>query len=324
MALGSRHTEYISRIKQEYEKLMEEAASLERCHEDPQMLIPDVCRSSVKAGGHYDQYQFKNTCVLDSLLVALYYCYIRNELIQQLFRCDRTINAVMTFLCTGQHNQAKALWLIQLNLLSDSCRFNMVDEVDVWSEVGDHLPMFNGLVCANYHFDEDRLSPQITDELHQSTISAFQCLGDVKLLGLNYGDPSCAVVNVDGRKDTAPPLCVTDKYNRIFELQFLLLCKKNESVNHMVGCFQLEGRWYLYDNNPEKPPFVVFPIEHADFTNEYVIYLAGYVNITKHEWKEVPFGVPEEGSSVPGTRPFNSPIWSSAASMPVMSLQAVV
>ncbi|XP_072551714.1 uncharacterized protein [Salminus brasiliensis] len=288
---------------------MEEAAYIES-HDELQMLIPDVCRSSVKAGGYYGQYQFINTCVLDSFLVVLLNCYIQNYLIVQIFRSDRTIIAVMTFLCTGQYNKAKALWLIQLNLLSDSCRFNMVDEVNVWSEVGDHLPIFNDLVCANYHFDEDRLSPQIFDELHQSTISELECLGDVKLLGLNYVDPCCALVNVDGRKDTAPPLSITDKYDRTFELQFLLLCKKNESVNHMVGCFQLEGRWYLYDNNPEKPPFVVFPIEHADFTNEYVIYLAGYVNITKHEYvnEEVPFGVPEEGSSVPGTRPFNSPI----------------
>ncbi|KAL6485698.1 hypothetical protein MHYP_G00050900 [Metynnis hypsauchen] len=309
--LESQDPEYIHRLHHECETLLTESCAFqERDFPDPQRFTKAL-NINVKAGGHYGTYQFTNTCVLDSLLVALYICYISFELIQDLFRCDRRMSVIMTFLSAGRYDQAKAFWLINLNLISDSCRFRMHEEVDVCSKVEDHLPVFDDLVYAKYHYDDDRSSPRIYDEIHECTLSAFERYGDVKLLG-RYADPHLILVNVDGRMGTAPPLYVNE-YNRTFSLQFLLLWKKTERGNHMIGCNKVEDGWILYDNNPEKPSFSDFDIEHADFTNTFVIYLAGYVKsaqaeeIYEYANDTVPFGVPEEGSSAHGARPFDIP-----------------
>ncbi|XP_036418629.1 uncharacterized protein LOC118802258 [Colossoma macropomum] len=288
------------------------------------MPITDASRSCISACGQYGTSQIINTCVLDSLLYVLRNCHSKYMAIRELFRCDRTINAIMIFLHMARYNEAKMLWLIQLNLVEFSkCKFTMCEEVDVWSEVEDHLPMFNDLACAKYHFDEDRASPQISDDLYQSTLCAFQCCcGDVKILGLSYTDPRLVLVNVNQRLDRAPQLYITDKYGRTFELQFLLLCNKSELVSHMTGCSKREDRWVLYDNNPEKPPFDDFDIENADFKSQYIIHLAGYVNTSqagdKDEYvkDDVPLGFLEDGSDC-GTRAFSSTMMSPSATRPV-------
>lgn len=62
---------------------------------------------------------------------------------------------------------------------------------------------------------------------------------------------------------------------RIFELQFLLLGKKE----HMTMCFRSsKNEWLLYDNDPSKPSFQPFSLKRI---TEYEICLAGYVNITQ-------------------------------------------
>ncbi|KAI4898969.1 hypothetical protein NFI96_025887 [Prochilodus magdalenae] len=157
----------------------------------------------------------------------------------------------------------------------------MHEEVNVWSEVDNHLPMFNDMVCAKYHFDEDRSSPQFSDYLYQSTLSEFECYGDVKFLGLKYTDPLLILVSVNGCLDSIPPLQIQDIYDRTYELQFLLLCNTSESVNHMTACSKLDDRWVHYDNNPEKLHYEPFNIETADFKKQFVIYLAGYVNTSQ-------------------------------------------
>ncbi|KAL6485700.1 hypothetical protein MHYP_G00050920 [Metynnis hypsauchen] len=56
---------------------------------------------------------------------------------------------------------------------------------------------------------------------------AFQPFGDVMTLG-KYGDPCLILVNIDGRMDTAPPLHITDKYER-----------KTTHPLHVIGCSPL-------------------------------------------------------------------------------------
>ncbi|XP_017553222.1 uncharacterized protein LOC108427519 isoform X2 [Pygocentrus nattereri] len=309
--MALRSLDPVSWLKQEYSKLIHEAALLES-HDGELQMITDASRRHISAGGQYGTSQIINTCVLDSLLYVLRNCHSKYMEIRELFRHDRTINAIMIFLHKERYNEAKMLWLIQLKLVSGECRFNICEKVNVWSKVEDHLPMFNDLACAKYHFDEDRASPQISDDVYQSTLSAFECCcGDVKFLGLRYTDPRLVLVNVSGRRDRAPQFYITDKYGRTFELQFLLLSNTTEPVKHMTGCSKLEDRWVLYDNNPEKPPFEDFNIENADFTNHFIIYLAGYVNTSQAGDKDeslkddAPLGILEDGSDC-GTRVFSS------------------
>ncbi|KAL7888888.1 hypothetical protein AOLI_G00038620 [Acnodon oligacanthus] len=316
--MALRSLDPVSWLKEEYSKLIDEAARLESHHGELQM-ITDASKGNISAGGQYGTREIINTCVLDSLLCVLHNCHSKYMAIRELFRCDRTINAIMIFLHMERYNEAKMLWLIQLKLVSRKCTFSICEEVDVRSEVEDHLPMFDDLACAEYHFDEDRASPQISDDLYQSTLSAFECChGDVKILGLRYTEPCLVLVNVNRRMDRAPQLHITDKYGRTFELQFLLLSNTSDPENHMTGCSKLEDRWVLYDTNPEKPPLDDFNIENADFKSQYVTHLAGYVNTSQagdkdeHVKDDVPLGILENGSDC-GTSTFSSTIMSPSA-----------
>ncbi|XP_066532965.1 uncharacterized protein [Hoplias malabaricus] len=325
MELRSQCPDYIHRLKLEYEELMKEADLLERHHGGLAKMTTHVWNSHIPAGGCYCRYQLINTCVLDSLLYVLRSAHSKHKCIQELFRCDRTMSAIMIFLYAEKYDQAKVLWLIQLNLLSENCRFFMSEEVDVWSEVEDHLPVFNDMVLARHHYDEGRQSPDISESLYHNTLSVFECYGDVKILGLNCTDFCLILVHVNGRMGTAPQSHITDVYGRTYELEFLLLSDNTEPINHMVGCSETVAGWVLYDDNPEKTPMNEFNMENADFLDHLVIHLSGYVNTSKshqgggnggHLQEYVPFGVPEEGSQV-GTSPFNMPTRSSSPTRPV-------
>ncbi|KAI4898968.1 hypothetical protein NFI96_025886, partial [Prochilodus magdalenae] len=277
-------------------------------------IFSEVQSCNIRAGGHCGNYKFSNTCVLDSLLVALHICYCTYGPIRDLFRSDRRMNVLMAFLNAGQYDKAKAYWLINVNLILNEWRFDMNGLVDVWSEVKDHLPMFEELVYAQYYFDEDRSSPafSIFEELHQKTLRIFQEFGDVKLLGLSYRDPHLVLIHVDGRLDSELPHFI-DAYGRTYNLQSVLFSKMTEEVNHMVCCNKVLDRWILYDDNPEKSSFSDFNIQHADFKNEYAIHLAVYVKSDEENYgyvnDEVPFGVPEDGGSVLGARPYFEDIY---------------
>ncbi|KAG9282424.1 hypothetical protein AMEX_G1085 [Astyanax mexicanus] len=231
---------------------------------------------SIKAGGRYGQYQFINTCVLDSLLVGLCNCHNKNPKFRELFQTDRTLKAIMIFLNANKFNEARYLWLIYLNLLNPNCRFNISEIIDFWSEVEDHLPVFINLVCSKDHFSGEDGVHGMDDILHQSIKSAFQPYGNIMPLGMTYKEPRVILVSKDNGLDTAPPIYVTDTYGRTFKLQFLLV-KQKVHEQHMVVCCNMEDRWVLYDNNPDVPPEEVNYNE--DFKNDYPVYLACYLNV---------------------------------------------
>ncbi|KAG9282426.1 hypothetical protein AMEX_G1088 [Astyanax mexicanus] len=213
---------------------------------------------SIKAGGRYGQYQFRNTCVLDSLLVGLHICHNKHPKCRELIQMDATLNAIMIFLDAKKYNEARYLWLIYLNLLNPSCRFKISERIDFRSEVKDHLPVFRDLVCSKVHF-------------------TFEPYGNVMPLGMNYKVPSVILVSKEDGLHTAPPIYVTDM---TFTLQFLLVWKKQVYEKHMVVCCNMEDRWVLYDNHPDVLP-KDFNYDLEDFRNDYPVYLACYVNITQ-------------------------------------------
>lgn len=112
---------------------------------------------------------------------------------------------------------------------------------------------------------------------------------------MNDYNPAAIIVDVDRRLDTAPPLTVCDDYDRIFELQFLLMTQKSSLDHVIVGLF-LSDRWVLYDDL--KPTYADFNLGKADFKDDFVILVAGFVNIPN-----APFGISEEGQC--GTVVFN-------------------
>lgn len=124
----------------------------------------------MSGGGRFGTDQFSNTCVLDSFLAGLHICERKYTQIRDLFMSDRTISAVMTFLDCRMYNKAKALWLINLSLLSEGCTYPTHDGcVDIRGYVKDHLPMVNDMVCGRYHCDQDRGSPS-TDDVCRKTL----------------------------------------------------------------------------------------------------------------------------------------------------------
>ncbi|XP_036417253.1 uncharacterized protein LOC118801187 [Colossoma macropomum] len=276
------------------------------CFPDLKKLMMEDWKSYIKAGGHYDLYKAENTCVLDSLLVGFHLCYTKFEKIKLLFQSDSIMNAIMIFLDAKKYNEAKVLWLVRLNLMSEDCKFqiNFQKVINVWSEVKDHLPMLQELVCSRDHFSESGAIHGAADRLQESILREFQPYGEVMTLG-KYGDPCLILVNIDGLMDTAPPL-IKDKYGRTFELQFLLLWKRREQTKHMVVCCNLVDRWVLYDNNPSVAPDIDF--NAAYFKKDYPVHLAGYVNVIQPGHSNVGVPVAEEGLR-PGASVWNwSPV----------------
>nr|XP_055041248.1 uncharacterized protein LOC129428903 isoform X1 [Misgurnus anguillicaudatus] len=271
--------------------------------------LPDAI--SLPADGQYGPFKFINMCVTDSLLMALYRLYLKTDRVKSLFSCHEILRAAMVFLHARMYNEAKACWVFaQINLATnrifkvtvtnDSLSIVPCFVVDARSEPKDHLNIFNEFVLATYHFDEDNIIAAIHQKTLIKTLSKFKHLGDVHALGINDYNPAAIIVEVDRRLDTAPPLTVCDEYDRIFELQCLLTTLKSSLDHVIVGLF-LSDRWVLYDDL--KPTFEDFNPGNADFKDDFVILVAGYVNIPNGESPNVPFGISEEGQC--GTVVFN-------------------
>nr|XP_055042875.1 uncharacterized protein LOC129429915 [Misgurnus anguillicaudatus] len=255
---------------------------------------------SLSADGYCGPFKFINMCVTDSLLMASFCLYLKNDQVRSLFSCNSILRAAMVFLGAGKYDKAKACWVFAQFDLAKNMIFqvtitnefgNLYFVIDAKSEPKDHLNIFNELVLGTYHFDEDKISQEILIK----TLSKFEHLGDVRALGMNDKNPAAIIVDVDRRLDTAPPLTVCDDYDRVFKLQFLLMTQKSSLDHVIVGLF-LSDRWVLYDDL--KPTFEDFNIDSADFKDDFVILVAGYVNIPN-----VPFGISEEGQC--GTVVFN-------------------
>ncbi|RXN24305.1 hypothetical protein ROHU_022308 [Labeo rohita] len=129
----------------------------------------------------------------------------------------------------------------------------------------------------------------------------FEHLGDVHGLGFSDPHPLLILVDTQQQLDKAPPLYIDD-YNRTFKLQFLLMTRQS-FLTHLIAGLNMFDRWVLYDDL-KLSPCDDFNLKCADFTEDFVILFAGYVNITHDDQdRDVPFGVAEEGYQ--GTVPFN-------------------
>ncbi|XP_050993871.1 uncharacterized protein LOC127182589 [Labeo rohita] len=286
-------------LTQEYYKLLAKVEELLRKNpaRSDDFTIDTI---SLRADGHFGKYKFINMCVPDSYLMALYICYIQYDCIASLFNSFEKLRAPMVFLRDGLYNEAKASWLFGgldcpafevTNDISDNEKF----VINALSEPKDHLHMFNDLVLP-----KDYSSPSIK-QVSENSLSKFEHLGDVHGLGFSDPHPLLILVDTQQQLDKAPPLYIDD-YNRTFKLQFLLMTRQS-FLTHLIAGLNMFDRWVLYDDL-KLSPCDDFNLKCADFTEDFVILFAGYVNITHDDQdRDVPFGVAEEGYQ--GTVPFN-------------------
>ncbi|KAG5846558.1 hypothetical protein ANANG_G00116270 [Anguilla anguilla] len=226
--------------------------------------------------GQYHTHRCINNCVLDSLLAG---CHIAAKVylnIKELFEQDSTIRAVMTLLNSRKYAEAKALWLITLDLREGRIKhFRESESTDVRGHVTDYLINFSDLTGTSFHYEDDRRSPNLEDHMYSKTVSKFEEFGDVRALGPK-SNPQLILVHVAGRMDGLPALIITDDYGREFKLQFLLL-GITANTDHTVLCTSLDGAWWLYDDT-KTPLFKEVQMEDIT-TQGYVVSLAAYVNV---------------------------------------------
>lgn len=103
----------------------------------------------ISAGGHFSSYQFTNTCVPDSIMAALHFCYIKHPNVKLLLDLDPSLRLIIHFLNEEKFEDAKALWMRQLKQAPQ----NKI--LDCKSRVKDHFPMFAKLVCAEVDFHQE-------------------------------------------------------------------------------------------------------------------------------------------------------------------------
>ncbi|XP_061099572.1 uncharacterized protein LOC133129473 [Conger conger] len=232
-------------------------------------------------GGQYLTHTFGNTCVLDSLLAGLHIAASVHPNIRELFMEDNTIDAVMTLLDSGKYAEAKALWLINLDLRQG--RKKHFIESDIRGYVKDHLPNLLDLTSAKLHY-HDRRGPSLEEHVYSTTVRKFETLGDVTVLG-NRRDPhQLILVDVNGGMNAFPPAMIKDDYGRDFRLQFLLLGIITANSNHMVLCTSLDGGWWLYD---DRKPSLFRNVNVEDIqTQGYVVNLAAYVKVPANNVKQ--------------------------------------
>ncbi|KAJ8355777.1 hypothetical protein SKAU_G00185710 [Synaphobranchus kaupii] len=240
----------------------------------------------ISFGGQHGTHILRNTCVLDSLLAGCHICANVHPNIRELFMQDSTINAVMILLDNRMYTEAKSLWIINLDL-REGCRRLYKDDnfIDIRGYIKDHLPNFLNLTSAKFHYDDDRRSPNPEDDVYHKTVSKFEALGEVRALGPRT-NPQLILVDVDARINGFPALVITDDYGREFKVQFLLLGMITADSNHMVLYTSLNEGWWLYDDM-KNPLFRAIAMEDIQ-TQDYVVYLAAYVNVSTGSKTERP------------------------------------
>ncbi|XP_028809179.1 uncharacterized protein LOC114763581 [Denticeps clupeoides] len=263
-----------------YDLLDRRAAEIDKkniVHDELTGLIEDPNQRAEDVKYFLAEGQFYNTCVLDSILVSLHILYKKMSVIRSLFKRDRTLHAAIMLLEAKLYEDARCLWLINLQLIGAGFRRR---SLDITSNVSDHLPMFNDLVRARYHYDDDRTSPRLGGMIYYNTLKSFEDYGDAIAMGPE-ASPVFILINVAGRLESCPPDCITDCYDRCYKLQFLLLGIIEPEFNHMVAAVNLNKRWVLYAADASgETHFQDFNM--AAGIGDMVVHLAGYVT-TKNE-----------------------------------------
>ncbi|XP_053087611.1 uncharacterized protein LOC117596517 isoform X2 [Pangasianodon hypophthalmus] len=129
-------------------------------------------------------YQFFNTCVPDTLLASFHILYIKYLHISALLQSNDFFRVLMDTLNEEKYNYARALWIRRLK------DFNKLDR---FSNIKDHFPIIDKLVCAevDYHQETPNGHP-----IYEKTLSKFRPFGDLRALG-DISDPSLILVHRD-------------------------------------------------------------------------------------------------------------------------------
>ncbi|KAI1897573.1 hypothetical protein AGOR_G00084660 [Albula goreensis] len=180
---------------------------------------------------------------------------------------------------THRHHQDNSVEELRRSLRQNQSPRNYIKlgdgYIDIRGYVKDHLPNFQGLTSCTFNFDEDRSSPNPENDVYKRTISKFEGYGDVRAFPVA---PQLILVDVDGRLKEWPQVSITDDYNRVFMLQFLLLGVVNKTSNHMVMCTTMDEKWLLYDDSAD---LLFRNCNVTDIITEgYIVYLAAYVNVS--------------------------------------------
>lgn len=98
----------------------------------------------IKEAGSSGPYQFKRTCVLDSLLAALHTTYLKYPNVKALLDSDELFRELMAFLSFGRYVEAKIRCVQKLKHVQvDDTR----KEMDFYGSVYDHFVLLDKLVC---------------------------------------------------------------------------------------------------------------------------------------------------------------------------------
>ncbi|KAF5893759.1 uncharacterized protein DAT39_016537, partial [Clarias magur] len=238
-----------------------------------QELMSQERFSYIKAGALFCSYQFKKTCVLDSHLAAFHTTFIRFKNIRYLFTSEKPFKNLMALLNRKKYVEARIACAWQLkHVWFDHTR----KEIDFYGNMQAHSTLFDKLVCAEMTSKQKIPSIHGIDgwnpgsAIHDEILRHFNTFGCIKALG----DPTDPALILGYGLTTEPLLHIKDKKNRIFQLQFLLLGKGD----HITMCFQsFPNKWRHYDNDPAKPSFQSFTLDNI---KDYVIHLAGYINMS--------------------------------------------
>ncbi|XP_017352030.1 uncharacterized protein LOC108281013 [Ictalurus punctatus] len=253
----------------------------------------------IKEAGSSGPYQFKRTCVLDSLLAALHTTYLKYPNVKALLDSDELFRELMAFLSFGRYVEAKIRCVQKLKHVQvDDTR----KEMDFYGSVYDHFVLLDKLVCEFTDKPRSLKDSHIYKEMLSISFDTSGCEPNVFLSFRKALEDPEDLTLILGNCSAPPLLHFKDEKKRTFVLQFVLLGKND----HMTMCFQSsDNKWHLYDNDKTKPPFQSFDLESM---KDYEDRLGGYVNITQVQ--EHKLSVPETGEAA-GTKCFCSGVSSS-------------
>lgn len=208
-------TEELKRI---YRHLLEEAVQLPdrpSLSDNLEAIVLGGNRTYMKSGGRYGTHEFKNTCVLDSVLAGFHFLCILCPKIGKLLSMSQTLHAVIRFLDKEEYSKAKALWLINLCLCLNNNSLFQSEFIDIRGYVRDHLPNFRDLECASVYYDEESArADHFFSLLRNTTQRAFKDYSDEVMLLGPFQDVQLVLLHNEDSTRTFLPLSITDDYNR--------------------------------------------------------------------------------------------------------------
>nr|XP_015198982.1 PREDICTED: uncharacterized protein LOC107076949 isoform X2 [Lepisosteus oculatus] len=198
--------------------------------DDPQLLTKETF-NYILCGGQYKGLKLSNTCVLDSLLTGLHIVYKTKPQIRDLLLMDPIIMAVMTFIDFSQYNEAKILWILNLEILSnDKTNFFDGEYINIRGHVKDHLPNLKNLRIATLYFDNERQSPDLEDAIFKMTLRTFEL--QFLLLGIITADSNHMVLCIKLNGDW---LLYDDQQRPLFRHTSFAELKSGEYVTYLAA-----------------------------------------------------------------------------------------